>query len=222
MQKDFKTNLLYPLQDKVLIIMSKLDVDFYLTGGTALSRGYFHHRYSDDLDFFLNQSPSFDQQVELTFNALQGCNINLGVKSESYARCFVSNNDITLKLDFVNDVLYRRGNPENKELYFKTDNVLNILSNKISALSRNEPKDIADIIEICKASSFSWIDIIADAKEKDLSVDELDLARFLAEFNAERLTNVNWIKEFDLQMAKIDLAKIAQDIFNGRNNSLHQ
>jgi predicted nucleotidyltransferase component of viral defense system len=44
---------LYPLQNGVLSILSQSGTDFFLTGGTALSRGYYNHRYSDDLDFFL-------------------------------------------------------------------------------------------------------------------------------------------------------------------------
>lgn len=43
---------LYPLQDKVLRVITECDTDFYLTGGTALSRVYLHHRFSDDLDPF--------------------------------------------------------------------------------------------------------------------------------------------------------------------------
>ena len=42
---------LYPLQDKVLKLIDSLQTPFYLTGGTALSRCYFNHRYSYDLDF---------------------------------------------------------------------------------------------------------------------------------------------------------------------------
>jgi len=34
--------------------VKKSGTPFYLTGGTALSRGYFNHRYSDDLDLFVN------------------------------------------------------------------------------------------------------------------------------------------------------------------------
>jgi len=44
--------------------VEKLPVDFYLTGGTVLSRAYLNHRYSDDLDFFVNQNPNFEKQVE--------------------------------------------------------------------------------------------------------------------------------------------------------------
>jgi predicted nucleotidyltransferase component of viral defense system len=39
-----------------------LEVDFYLTGRTALSRCYLMHRYSDDLDFFLNPHAGFKSQ----------------------------------------------------------------------------------------------------------------------------------------------------------------
>ena len=190
MQKDTYNKLLYPLQDKVLAIIAELDVDFYLTGGTALSRGYFNHRYSDDLDFFVNQSPHFFKQFEKIVAALKSFEIQVGTQSESFARCFVTKDAVSLKLDFVNDVAFRRDKPVNTLLFSRTDTVLNILSNKISALSRNEPKDIADILEIAKTTNFNWISIISDAKEKDLSVDELDTARFISEFDVERLSSV--------------------------------
>ncbi|MBA4386467.1 MAG: hypothetical protein C0404_00715 [Verrucomicrobia bacterium] len=41
---------LYLLQDWVLNEMKLVKHEFYLTGGTALSRGYYGHRYSEDLD----------------------------------------------------------------------------------------------------------------------------------------------------------------------------
>ena len=46
---------LYPFQDGVLNIVKKSGTPFYLTGGAALSRGYFDHRYSYDLDLFVTQ-----------------------------------------------------------------------------------------------------------------------------------------------------------------------
>lgn len=45
---------LYPLQNGVLsIVQNAAGTPFFLTGGTALSRYYTHHRYSDGLDFFV-------------------------------------------------------------------------------------------------------------------------------------------------------------------------
>ena len=54
---------LYHLQDKVLLLVSKLDNEFYLTGGTALHRFYYNHRYSDDLDFFVTNGQNFNEDV---------------------------------------------------------------------------------------------------------------------------------------------------------------
>jgi len=44
MPAEFYTKVLYPLQEKVLTVFQGLP--FYLTGGTALSRGYYQHRFS--------------------------------------------------------------------------------------------------------------------------------------------------------------------------------
>lgn len=51
--------VLYPFQDRVLRILNALDTGFYLGGGTAASRGYLQHRFSDDLDFFVNDDARF-------------------------------------------------------------------------------------------------------------------------------------------------------------------
>ncbi|WP_413884945.1 nucleotidyl transferase AbiEii/AbiGii toxin family protein [Candidatus Desulfatibia sp.] len=44
----------------MLKIISDTNTPFYLTGGTVLSRCYFHHRYSEDLDFFVNSDIAED------------------------------------------------------------------------------------------------------------------------------------------------------------------
>ena len=62
---------LYPLQNGVLRAVRNCKTRFYLTGGTALSRAYYHHRYSDDLDFFVNADPDFDEQVDIILDKLQ-------------------------------------------------------------------------------------------------------------------------------------------------------
>ncbi|MEA1967214.1 MAG: nucleotidyl transferase AbiEii/AbiGii toxin family protein, partial [Thermodesulfobacteriota bacterium] len=47
---------LYELQDDILASIFKVENEFYLTGGTCLSRFYKEKRYSDDLDFFTHRS----------------------------------------------------------------------------------------------------------------------------------------------------------------------
>ncbi|MDR0620209.1 MAG: nucleotidyl transferase AbiEii/AbiGii toxin family protein [Bacteroidales bacterium] len=54
-------DILYPMQDGVLNAQKKCNTPFFLTGGTALSRAYYNHRYSDDLDFFTVQDSNFLQ-----------------------------------------------------------------------------------------------------------------------------------------------------------------
>jgi predicted nucleotidyltransferase component of viral defense system len=53
----------YKLQDQLLNVLEGLSTDFYLTGGTPLSRCYLSHRYSDDLDFFIHNEGAFIEKV---------------------------------------------------------------------------------------------------------------------------------------------------------------
>jgi hypothetical protein len=57
MNKDYYFRQLYPLQDRLLRVFGAADTSFYLRGGTAASRGYLQHRFSDVLDLFVNDEP---------------------------------------------------------------------------------------------------------------------------------------------------------------------
>jgi predicted nucleotidyltransferase component of viral defense system len=142
----------------VLEIVGKLPVGFYLTGGTALGRAYLHHRYSDDLDFFVNNAPDFKTQVTTIIKALAGAghHIETTVADEGFARIFVFEGDSSLKLDFVNDVPFQSGISCITSLFERTDNLNNILSNKVTALGRYAAKDVVDIVYICKMLRFNW------------------------------------------------------------------
>ena len=101
---------LYPLQDGVLNIISQSGTDFFLTGGTALSRGYYHHRYSEDLDFFLDRSQTFDEQLDkvlaiLTDNGYYWNTEKSFIRAENYATISIENGSAIIKLDFVNDLV---------------------------------------------------------------------------------------------------------------------
>jgi hypothetical protein len=52
-------------------IVSMMESDkFYPTGGTCLSRFYYHHRYSDDLDFFFLGNMFLKQDFEAEFGQI--------------------------------------------------------------------------------------------------------------------------------------------------------
>lgn len=67
-KNSYYNDTLYPLQDKVLKLIDDLDTPFYLTDGTALSRCYLNHRYSDDLDLFVNDKPHFFKNNRFNIN----------------------------------------------------------------------------------------------------------------------------------------------------------
>ena len=138
-----------------------------------------------------------------------------------FRRLFVLQEAVTLKLDFVNDVAYHYNGFEQTNIYYKTDNPLNILSNKIAALNRQAAKDIADIIRICNKYAFTWPDTITQAANKDNWVNEVDVLTAIKTFNQEKLlTDVAWTKLPDPFTINYEIKKICFDIAYAGNNSL--
>ena len=232
LQEKYYTERLYPFQDGVLNIVKKLNTHFYLTGGTALSRGYFNHRYSDDLDLFMNRRDDFSQYVQQLFSgfeAAQRANVfsidyNHLQKYENYAQFVLirsfGNEDISLKIDVVNDVAARYGELQHNDLLGIIDSWQNILSNKLAAVFRYEAKDIADIWIIAKHRQFDWMRLIQEAKTKEASVDPVVLYDILRSFPEEELTSIKWITPVDFGIFKKELDQIAKDILLGSHNTL--
>lgn len=190
----YYTTTLYPLQDKVLDRLTQLHTPFYLTGGTALSRGYFHHRYSDDLDFFVNQSPDYLDIVEQIIADLSShFSVTISHRSSHFTSLVINE---VLKVDFVNDVSFHSGSLMSLPLFFQVDNIHNILSNKLSALiSRDEPKDVVDIWIIAKNQVTDWPTIFRDTNSKATGIFPPDIARRLSEFPPELLNVIKWLPD---------------------------
>ena len=203
-------------------IVQRQEVDFYLTGGTALSRCYLNHRYSDDLDFFINQAPDFKKQAQRVVSAIRPENIEIeiGTASESFIRITVLKDQFHLIIDFVNDLEFHYGGFEAADFFPKIDSWRNILSNKLSAVSRLEPKDVADTLFIAKNFSFEWPEIIEEAKNKDLWVNPLDVSRIIKEFPVNLFDSIKWIIPVDQKVLDKERLQMHDDIFYGRSNSL--
>lgn len=225
MSGEYYLNSLYPLQNKVFNIVEECNTLFYLTGGTALSRVYLNHRFSDDLDFFMNMSETFAGDVKLIITTLSGYfkgGVETGVSADTFYRIVVKENYVELKCDFVNDINHYFGKHNTCDFFSKIDNPLNILSNKISALPRNAPKDIADIMFLAYNYQFNWVEIIKDAKEKDLWVNPIDTSSIIESFPISLFDSIIWITKPDYQKAEKDLKHIAKEILLGSDNSLFQ
>lgn len=210
------------MQDKALQVIAAAPNAFYLTGGTVVGRHLLHHRYSDDLDFFVNRSGSFIEDALAIGEALQSHFelVETNVAGDDFYRYYVSQDSVQLKIELINDVGYRAGHPEKTPLFVRTDNWQNILSNKITALNRDAPKDVADIIFLARRFSFHWKDVFHHAAQKSMDVSELNASRHLYEFPEEKMREVNWINEVDYHQLKSDLQQIGRDIFESGNNSL--
>ena len=220
-KKDY--NRLCPLQDKFLNVWNAFGLPFYLTGDTALGRFYLNHRYSDDLDFFVNGDTDFLKYILFIKNELHkhfNTDISKVIVTDEFARFFIGDNDMFMKVEFLNDVEYRVGNPLKSDLG-NIDTVANILSNMLTALiGRDEPKDVFDIVTVAANFSFNWQDMFMHAKEKAM-INEIDIEQRLFTFPVNSLESVDWLnKTFDSKNFKKQLIKIADDFMLGENNSL--
>ena len=230
MSEKFYQENLYPFQDGILNIVRKLNTPFYLTGGTALSRHYFNHRFSDDLDLFVNSDPHYSRHVAQILNALEESRkpLNFAIdyrrlrKESHYTQLFLTrpDNSVDLKLDLINDIAAHYGEFEHSEKMGLIDSWRNILSNKLAAVFRYEAKDFADIWIIAKSKTFSWREIIAEAKAKEAGIDPLALFEIFSSFPADEIASVKWNIPIDENNFIADLKKIADDIFQGRENTL--
>lgn len=201
---------LYRLQDEVLSVLFSVEREFYLTGGTCLSRFYKEKRYSDDLDFFAQNSPRFSFSIKNIKNALQKrFSLTVEVETKNFARYRIEN---MLQIDFVNDISARYGDVIVTEKGFIIDTIENILSNKLTAvLGRDNPKDVFDIYLICTFYSFSWKDIIASAHGKAGFGNE-DLVIRLKSFPREMFDTINCTDENFLLNFDRDFPEILNEI----------
>jgi len=214
---------LYLLQDKFLSWWATLGFRFYLTGGTALGRFYLQHRYSEDLDFFVNNDAHYNQYIRAFRKLIPDhfqIDMNQALFTDDFARFFISDGDISLKVELINDVGYYAGNPVGYK-YGLIDTPLNILANKLLAVTgRDEPKDICDILHIAYNYRFNWREIFIHAKQKAV-VNELDIAQRLSDFPTDWLSGIKWIISPSApEIISKHIRTIADDFLLGADNSL--
>ena len=231
----FYQELLYPFQDGILSIVKKLNTPFYLTGGTALSRHYFNHRFSDDLDLFMNGNKSYSRYVEEIFHALEKNKVagEFSIdyqrlrKEEDYTQLFLKKKaaqgsiDVELKIDLINDVAAHYGDFEKSKVLGQVDSWRNILSNKLSAIFRYEAKDFVDIWIIARKKAFNWKEIILEAKTKEAGVDPIAIFEIIKSFPPDVLSSIKWDRHVDEKIFSSDLSTIADAIFYGKENTLY-
>jgi hypothetical protein len=215
MDSEFYFQTLYPFQDQILCVLNGLETDFCLTGGTAASRGYLNHRFSDDLDLFVNDDDRFSLWSARVIQALTqssdwACNVLS--REERFVRLVLSA-QVDLKIELINDVPSRVGAIRQHPVLGRLDSPENILSNKITALiDREEPKDLADIWGFCCQMQLSLTGAITGAQGKAAGVFPADLARLLLSATRADWQSVRWISAPAAEQFLTDLKRLGESL----------
>jgi len=156
---------------------------FYLTGGTALAAFYLHHRYSDDLDLFTNEP-----EMEFLWPMLQALKSRLGFQVVSRTPQFIRLKFTEgLRVDFVQDVLFRVGSPRLSGRW-RVDSLENITLNKITAiLGRLDVKDYVDLYFLIQKRPSEIFQLLEQARQKDASVDPFIWSRVISDVETFRI-----------------------------------
>lgn len=187
-----------------------------------MGRFYLDHRYSEDLDLFVNRSPDFATSVGSIRDVLiKKFNIPIDKIAlyPDFVRVWVPGIE-DLKIEMVNDVVYRWGSPKFAGT-IPVDTVGNILANKLTAIvSRDEPKDVFDIITIAMNFSFNWDEVFGHTLQKAI-ISEQDILMRINTFPVELFEGKDWLKSpVDLPDFQEKLNRISDDFLLAKDNSL--
>lgn len=177
--------ILTKLQEESLKIFfaQPIGESYFLTGGTALSGFYLHHRESIDLDLFTFETIEIEsvRQVFEAIAAKAHLSLDHRVATEGYHKFFLTGKEEELKIDLVKEQKVHFGGIKAFGK-IRVDSVENIGSNKITAIfNRTEAKDFIDLYLILQKKLFTFQKLFQDAKKKDLGLNEFYLAHMLLE-----------------------------------------
>ena len=158
--------------------------NFFLTGGTALSVFYLHHRTSIDLDFFTIKKMPLD---EIYFWIIRSWpNESQRINQNEYILQLLVKD---IKVDIVHDPL---AFDESREKYFfdgnksvTIDSIRNIAAGKFTTLvSRREVKDFVDFFFLHKKTESMDFEIVyQDAQKKEAMFDDSPTVAYQLENN---------------------------------------
>lgn len=214
MEPSYYLETLYPLQNQALAVLSGLETGFYLTGGTAASRDYLHHRFSDDLDLFVNHDERFEAWADECVQALSQTDswrTEVLRRDTRFVRLVLVQTNTTLRVEFINDVPAHVGVIRTDPVLGRLDSAENILANKVTALiDREEPKDLADVWGFCCRMGLSLTDALGNAQSKAAGIFAPDLARVLLSATEADWRLVRWHQGPDAGQFVADLQELGE------------
>ncbi len=209
-------DILYPLQDEVLATISSVETGLYLSGGTAISRGYLHHRFSEDLDLFADDASDFRLWSARLIDVLAvnvHWHLDVMQKEERLVRMALTTPQTVLKIELINDVPSRIGTIGHHPVLGRLDCTENLLANKISALiDRDESKDMADIWGLCIKLGMPLKPAIEGAQGKAAGIFVPDCARALCSANESDWEAVLWQNGPSVSDFLKDVHRLGEDL----------
>ncbi|MBN2857418.1 MAG: nucleotidyl transferase AbiEii/AbiGii toxin family protein [Candidatus Delongbacteria bacterium] len=210
--------ILYPLQDDVCSLIQ--NDNFYLSGGTCLSRYYYQHRYSDDLDFFYDglegSKEGFSiESRDILSRISQKYRIEIEINREYFKRAYIHDRGTVLKIEFVFEN-YKNIGRRDKINGIYIDSKENLCANKLTAVyDRKTFKDFVDLYYLM--NEFSFEQAVLWAKEKMTLLDYEGLSIVFADktLEGEVLLTKN-IKDYNFNSFK---TKLIGHLFNYAENS---
>lgn len=175
--------ILKPWQEKAISFIAKEKnlSHFYLSGGTALSAYYLHHRVSDDLDFF-----SFEEPDSIFLHAFaRRLAQHLGVQDTRYEtlydrrQFFYCTEKEEWKVEFTHHPFTSLKEAQVQD-GIRIDSIRDIAANKLLALTdRFDPKDFVDLYFLLQNTDISGI--VTDVEQKfGMKLDPIFLGGELA------------------------------------------
>jgi len=175
------------------------------------------------LDFFLNKSPNYDDELNKVLALLRDNGFIWDTKSDYFRgenfttiKVGLSGTKPVLKLDFVNDSVPLYGEIQKTSLFNRTDSIRNILSNKLSAIFRYAAKDIVDIREISINESIDWPEIINEARQKEAGLEFVYISEILTGMPQNEFETIAWVKKPDWEEFRADIGRIVYEMISGK------
>ena len=195
-----------------LLANSLLKEKFYWTGGTLLAYHYFHHRFSEDLDFFTEKPFNFEEINPLVNQIKKECGfkkVNFKKVFERYE--FFFKNKEPLRIEFVYYNSEKKTLKKRKKLLgVYIDSLEDLSANKTMAyFDRNEPKDLFDLYFILKKGKFSPKKLLKLTEKKFGVVFSQD--SFWSE-SFKRIKNLSQIKPLIIAENERDKDKLLEKI----------
>lgn len=201
---------------KLLTNYSIVHDNFFLTGGTALSVFYLHHRTSDDLDLFTVHSGIKLDEISFLLKSELQRDLTMIRSSKSFLSLLIKE----VKVDFVIDPLSTKEErmriPINNSSLM-IDTISNISTNKLCTLvSRNEPKDYIDFYFLNRdITTVEFNKLYNISRRKEALFDDPPTAAYQIEEGLRFFQdNQNLIPKLKKKFELTDMAKFYQRIAN--------